>query len=84
MKDAIHTSPAQPTQANSGTSFKVLGAISFSHFLNDTTQSLMQAIYPLLNTGFGLNITPTGLIPLTFQCTASLLQRIMEIQRHPS
>ncbi len=57
--------------------FKVLGAISFSHFLNDTIQSLMLAIYPLFKTGFGLNFTQIGLITLTFQCTASLLQPVV-------
>ena len=59
--------------------FKVLGAISFSHFLNDTIQSLMLAIYPLFKTGFGLNFTQIGLITLTFQCTASLLQPVVGI-----
>ena len=85
MKDVIHTSPAQPTQANSGTSFKVLGAISFSHFLNDTIQSLMLAIYPLFKTGFGLNFAQIGLITLAFQCTASLLQPVVGFytDRHP-
>ncbi len=65
--------------------FKVLGAISFSHFLNDTIQSLMLAIYPLFKTGFGLNFTQIGLITLTFQCTASLLQPVVGIytDRHP-
>ena len=62
--------PGQPA-------FKVLGAISFSHFLNDTIQSLMLAIYPLFKTGFGLNFTQIGLITLTFQCTASLLQPVV-------
>ncbi len=65
--------------------FNVLGAISFSHFLNDTIQSLMLAIYPLFKTGFGLNFTQIGLITLTFQCTASLLQPVVGIytDRHP-
>src|ERR1035437_9423361 len=56
------------------TAFKVLGAISFSHFLNDTIQSLMLAIYPLFKTEFHLNFAQIGLITLAFQFTASLLQ----------
>ena len=67
------TNTAAPRQP----AFKVLGAISFSHFLNDTIQSLMLAIYPLFKTGFGLNFTQIGLITLTFQCTASLLQPLV-------
>lgn len=55
-------------------SFKVLGAISFSHFLNDTIQSLLFAIYPLLKVTFNLNFTQIGIITLTYQITASMMQ----------
>ena len=54
--------------------FRVLGAISFSHFLNDTIQSLILAIYPLLKGKFNLTFGQIGLITLTYQVTASLLQ----------
>jgi FSR family fosmidomycin resistance protein-like MFS transporter len=56
------------------TAFKVLGAIGFSHLLNDMIQSLLPAIYPLLKSSFSLSFTQIGLITLTFQLTASLLQ----------
>jgi FSR family fosmidomycin resistance protein-like MFS transporter len=71
--------------ANDATAFKVLGAISFSHFLNDTMQSLILAIYPLLKTQFNLNFAQIGLITLTFQFTASLLQPVVGYytDRHP-
>jgi len=67
------------------TAFRVLGAISFSHFLNDTMQSLMLAIYPLFKTAFHLSFTQIGLITLTYQCTASLLQPLIGYytDRHP-
>jgi MFS transporter, FSR family, fosmidomycin resistance protein len=52
----------------------VLLAISFCHLLNDTIQSLMPAIYPLVKESFHLNYSQIGLITFTFQCTASLLQ----------
>lgn len=54
--------------------FKVLGAISVSHFLNDMLQSLIPAIYPQLKDSFSLSFTEIGLITLTYQITASLLQ----------
>ncbi len=57
-----------------GTRYKVLGAISFSHFLNDMIQSLILAIYPLLKGSFNLTFAQIGLITLTYQITASLLQ----------
>jgi FSR family fosmidomycin resistance protein-like MFS transporter len=78
------TSRENPGAAHS-TAFKVLGVISFSHFLNDTIQSLMLAIYPLFKSAFDLNFTQIGLITLTFQCTGSLLQPFVGYytDRHP-
>jgi FSR family fosmidomycin resistance protein-like MFS transporter len=79
----METSPA-PAAADR-TAFKVLGAISFSHFLNDTMQSLMIASYPLFKTGFNLSFGQIGLITLAFQFTASLLQPLIGAytDRHP-
>ena len=71
------TSSPAAAAAGSGTAFGVLGAISFSHFLNDTIQSLILAIYPLFKTEFGLSFAQIGLITLVFQCTASLLQPVV-------
>ena len=73
------------TGANNSTAFRVLGAISFSHFLNDTIQSLILAIYPLFKTDFHLSFAQIGLITLAFQFTASLLQPVVGYytDRHP-
>ena len=60
-----------------GTVYTVLFAISFSHFLNDTLQSLIPSIYPLIKSDFHLSFTQVGLITLTFQLTASLLQPLV-------
>lgn len=59
------------------TAFSVLLAISFSHLLNDTIQALIPSLYPLIKEDLKLNYTQLGLITLTFQCTASLLQPIV-------
>ncbi|HUZ63469.1 MAG TPA: MFS transporter [Acetobacteraceae bacterium] len=59
------------------TVFIVLAAISFSHLLNDMIQSLIPAIYPILKTSFHLSFAQVGLITLTFQLTASLLQPLV-------
>ncbi|HWU78257.1 MAG TPA: MFS transporter [Rhodanobacter sp.] len=70
----VNTSlPAQPEP----TRYSVLGAISFSHLLNDMMQSVIIAIYPLLKGGFHLSFLQIGLITLTFQLTASLLQPVV-------
>ena len=52
----------------------ILLAISFSHLLNDTIQSLIPAIYPLLKETLRIDFTQIGLITLTFQLTASIFQ----------
>ncbi len=51
--------------------------ISFSHLLNDTIQSLIPAIYPIVKTNFHLDFSQIGLITLTFQLAASLLQPLV-------
>lgn len=57
--------------------YNILGAISFSHFLNDLMQSILLAIYPLLKGEFALSFSQIGLITLTYQITASLLQPLV-------
>jgi FSR family fosmidomycin resistance protein-like MFS transporter len=66
-----------PTNDASKTVFPILLALSFSHLLNDTLQSLIPSIYPLVKDSFGLTFTQIGLITLTFQLSASLLQPIV-------
>ncbi len=58
----------------SKTAFSILGAISFCHLLNDLVQSLIPAVYPMLKNSFHLSFGEIGLITLTYQMTASLLQ----------
>jgi MFS transporter, FSR family, fosmidomycin resistance protein len=65
------------TDAGSKTVFKVLLAISFCHLLNDTVQSLLPAIYPLLRDTFHLDFGQIGLISFTTTFTASLLQPLV-------
>ncbi|HZT75512.1 MAG TPA: MFS transporter [Vicinamibacterales bacterium] len=55
----------------------VLGAISVSHLLNDTIQSLVPAIYPVLKDSFHLSFGQVGLLAFTLQLTASLLQPVV-------
>jgi len=63
--------------ADEKTIFKVLLAISFCHLLNDTVQSLLPAIYPLLRNTFHLDFGQVGLISFTSTFTASLLQPLV-------
>jgi FSR family fosmidomycin resistance protein-like MFS transporter len=60
-----------------GPAYVVLAGISFSHFLNDTMQSLISSVYPILKESYSLDYTQIGLITLAFQFTASLLQPVI-------
>src|SRR5258707_7150565 len=66
-----------PADAGEKTVFKILLTISFCHLLNDTLQSLIPAIYPLLKNSFHLDFGQVGLIALTLQLTASILQPLV-------
>ena len=60
-----------------GTAVAVLAGISVSHLLNDTVQSLIPAIYPMLKAAFALSFAQVGLLTLAQQLTASVLQPIV-------
>src|SRR5437868_8722292 len=75
MKSMIAEEPLQTTKKIAeGTIFSILLSISFSHLLNDTIQSLIPSIYPIVKTSFHLGFAQVGLITLTFQLAASLFQ----------
>jgi FSR family fosmidomycin resistance protein-like MFS transporter len=67
--------PVAPPRSR--TAFGILGAISLSHLLNDMIQSLLLAIYPLLQADFSLSFVQVGLITLTYQVSSSLLQPLV-------
>lgn len=59
------------------TAYSILVAISFAHFLNDMLQGVIPAIYPRLETEFGLTLGQIGMITLCYQLAASLLQPVV-------
>ncbi len=73
MSSTIASQPPPKSQA----AFGVLGAISASHLVNDMMQSLILALYPVLKGEFALSFGQIGLITLTYQLTASLLQPLI-------
>ncbi|AZF27117.1 MFS transporter [Pseudomonas sp. R2-60-08W] len=64
---------------------RVLGACALAHLINDLIQAVLPSIYPMLKANYGLTFTQVGLITLTFQLTASLLQPWIgyHTDRHP-
>jgi FSR family fosmidomycin resistance protein-like MFS transporter len=85
MTDTTAKPESPQKDAVKKTAFSILAAISVSHLLNDMIQSLILAIYPLLQNEFSLSFTQIGLITLTYQITASLLQPLIGYytDKHP-
>ena len=68
---------AQAVRETRGAAFGIVAALSCSHLLNDTLQSVIPAVYPILKTTYNLDFGQIGLITLTAQLTASLLQPLV-------
>ncbi|WP_312268770.1 MFS transporter [Pseudescherichia sp.] len=81
--DALSGANASPAQGR--TAFGILGAISLSHLLNDMLQSLILALYPLLQADFSLSFVQIGMITLTFQLASSVFQPVVGYytDKHP-
>jgi MFS transporter, FSR family, fosmidomycin resistance protein len=78
MRQSTALGSDSPEAGAGGTTvYSILLAISISHLLNDTLQSLIPAIYPVVKDSFHLNFGQIGLITLTFQLAASLLQPLV-------
>ena len=79
------TVPASATSPSSPLVMRIIGAVALAHLINDLIQSVLPSIYPMLKASYGLTFTQVGLITLTFQLTASLLQPWVgyHTDRHP-
>jgi len=76
----MHTAAQEVTRRSpprGATSYGVLAGASVSHLLNDTIQSLLPALYPMFKAAFALTFAQVGLMTLTLQLTASLLQPLV-------
>ena len=67
--------PAPPPVAKPA--FAIIGAISFSHLLNDLMQSLIPSVYPILKDNYALDFGQIGMITLAFMFTSSMLQPLV-------
>ncbi|KIL40534.1 Fosmidomycin resistance protein [Gordoniibacillus kamchatkensis] len=63
--------------AVSATVFPVLFAISIVHLLNDTMQSTVTALFPILRDSLQLSYKQVGLIAFAMNMTASLMQPVV-------
>jgi len=67
------STPAAASQA-SPMVMRIIGFCALAHLINDLIQSVLPAIYPMLKANYDLSFAQIGMITLTFQITASLLQ----------
>lgn len=76
---------APQTSSASPLAMRIIGGVALAHLINDLIQAVLPAIYPMLKASYGLTFTQVGLITLTFQLTASLLQPWVgyHTDRHP-
>jgi MFS transporter, FSR family, fosmidomycin resistance protein len=74
MSTSVSGEGGVPRRAAEATTFSIILALGFSHFLNDMIQSLVPALYPMLKDSYGLSFTQIGMITLAMQLTSSLLQ----------
>lgn len=83
--EAVIPASAASITTQTGAVFPILISLSFCHLLNDLMQSMIPALYPMLQQDFHLSYTQIGLITLAFQVTASLLQPTVGTltDRHP-
>ena len=59
-----------------GTVYAVLITMGVSHLLNDTIQSVIPAMYPIVKDNYGFTFAQIGLITLFFQLASSIVQPI--------
>ena len=73
-------------ESASGITFRILVALSISHCINDSLQSVITAVYPLFKDDLALNFAQIGLITLVYQSAASVFQPLtgLYFDKHPS
>ncbi|MEM1504582.1 MFS transporter [Domibacillus sp. 8LH] len=74
----MHTA-AKPQQIQPVTMYRILFAISLGHFLNDCMQSVVPALFPILEKSMNLNYTQIGWIAFALNMTSSLMQPVFGV-----
>ncbi|MBW7897814.1 Fosmidomycin resistance protein [Candidatus Brocadiaceae bacterium B188] len=62
---------------SNGSVFSILFSLCTAHLINDSLQSVFPSIYPLLKANYSLSFIQIGLITLSYQLTASILQPVV-------
>ncbi|EDL66204.1 fosmidomycin resistance protein [Bacillus sp. SG-1] len=75
MNDLAQTLSKEETR-RTATIYGVLLAISSGHFINDTLQAVVPAMFPIVEKSLGLSYTQIGWIAFVLNMTSSLLQPV--------
>jgi MFS transporter, FSR family, fosmidomycin resistance protein len=75
--NSVQMSTTLQSPDRTSASYRVLGAASVCHMLNDTMQSLFLAAFPIFKGNFHLSYSQIGALTLVFQITASVLQPLV-------
>ncbi len=75
-KDALDRKISPFNQGN-GTAYPILFMLSCCHLFNDTIQSLIPAIHPVVKESFQLNFSQIGLLVFVFQLSSSIMQPLI-------
>ena len=59
------------------TVYPILFAVAIAHLFNDLIQAVIPAAYPILKENYNLSFTQIGLITLSYQLAASILQPLV-------
>jgi MFS transporter, FSR family, fosmidomycin resistance protein len=84
--DHVEVAAAGSLRAQHRTVYSVIAAVALCHFLNDLmSSSLLPSVFPMFKDLLHLSFAQIGLLALTYQLTASLLQPVVGLytDHHP-
>ncbi len=77
MSTASIPKKSASVQQESGTVYNILFIIGFCHLLNDSIQSVIPAMFPILEDSMGLTFTQLGLIAFALNMVSSVMQPLV-------
>ncbi|QAY68070.1 MFS transporter [Paenibacillus protaetiae] len=74
---SVNSQSAKMSAVQTGTIYSILLAVSSVHLLNDSMQSVIPALYPVLKDSLMLSLAQIGWISFTVNMTSSVLQPVV-------
>lgn len=77
MSTASISKQSIPSEQQTKTAYNILFIIGFCHLLNDSIQSVIPAMFPILEKSMGLTFTQLGLIGFSLNMVSSVMQPVV-------